>query len=231
MSSAKPMSSISSASSSTTVRMRRGGACRADVVERPRPGVPTTTSTPRSSDCSWRLDRLAAVDRDDRDRRARGRTCRSPRHLHRQLAGRHEHERGAGVDRAGRPRSSECSGQGEGGRLAGAGCRLADEVAAREQGGIVSPGPASAPRSRARSSVSSSSLRRPRAAKPSASSLVTCSVRAITAPLRRPVRRRSGRRPGECRRRSQRRRHVVAQRLADLGTAGMEAAAIRRVGR
>jgi hypothetical protein len=52
--SAKPMSSISSASSSTTVCTARGPS-----VPRPRwstgaAGVATTTSTPRSSALSWR---------------------------------------------------------------------------------------------------------------------------------------------------------------------------------
>ena len=54
MSSAKPMSSISSASSSTTVRIPSTSSERRPRWSRTRPGVPTTTWTPRSSDCSCR---------------------------------------------------------------------------------------------------------------------------------------------------------------------------------
>ena len=80
MSSAKPMSSISSASSSTTTcSARRGAACRGAMWSSARPGVATTTSTPRSQ-------RAAAGGRSAGrrrsaapGRRARGRTGGSPR--------------------------------------------------------------------------------------------------------------------------------------------------------
>ena len=54
MSSAKPMSSISSASSSTTISRCDRSSVPRDRWSTARPGVATTTSTPRASSRSWR---------------------------------------------------------------------------------------------------------------------------------------------------------------------------------
>ena len=54
MSSVKPMSSISSASSRITVRIASSFSEPRPMWSMARPGVATTTWTPRSSNCSWR---------------------------------------------------------------------------------------------------------------------------------------------------------------------------------
>jgi hypothetical protein len=54
MSSAKPMSSISSASSSTTISTASRGRVPRLMWSIARPGVATTTCTPRLSTLSWR---------------------------------------------------------------------------------------------------------------------------------------------------------------------------------
>ncbi len=60
-------------------------------------------------------------------------------HLHRQLARRHEHERARRAATALRIAAQPMEQrQRERGRLAGAGRRLAEQVAAREQDGIAS---------------------------------------------------------------------------------------------
>ena len=131
MSSAKPMSSISSASSRTTVRMLGD-------VERPAPEVVEDAARRADDDVDAALerlqlaeDRLAAVHRDDLDARAArpylkiaSDTCIASSRVGTSTR----------AAAAGRPRpivERVQQRQGEGGRLAGAGRRLADEVAAR----------------------------------------------------------------------------------------------------
>ena len=131
MSSAKPMSSISSASSSTTSRTASSAQRAAvDVVDRPaRRGDDDVDAVAQRAELA--ADRLAAVDRQHPGAELAAVAVHRLGHLHGELAGRHEHE----GDRAGRRRSVDelQRRQGEGGRLAGAGGRLPEHVAAGEQ--------------------------------------------------------------------------------------------------
>ena len=134
MSSAKPMSSISSASSRITVRMApRLQRAAADVVERPaRRGHDDVHAAIERLQLP--VDRLAAVDRRDLHAEPAAVLEDGFADLHGQLAGRHEDERErhdlrGGVDhlqhRAGRtPRSCRCRllpGRAGHGRRAGGG--------------------------------------------------------------------------------------------------------------
>ncbi len=103
-----------------------------------RPGVATTTSTPRSSCLELTVDRLAAVDRDDLHAQVTAVLEDRLADLHRELTGRNEHERrrcGAAAARRLEPVEDR---QRERRGLAGAGRRLAEQVATGEQGGIAS---------------------------------------------------------------------------------------------
>ena len=131
MSSAKPMSSISSASSSTT---------SADVVEAQRAPLDVVDGPARRGDddvdavaegAELAADRLAAVDRQRPGRRARGRSGTSPRTPARRARGSGRARGRSG--RRGRAVDELQRGQGERRRLAGAGGRLPEDVAAGEQ--------------------------------------------------------------------------------------------------
>ena len=120
-------------------RARRPRARSRSRVPRPRwssarPGVATTTSTPRSQRAQLPADRLAAVDRQHPGPEVAAVPVHRLGHLHGQLAGRHEHERARRAPsppRVGRQPLQQR--QRERGRLAGAGRRLAEQVAALEQ--------------------------------------------------------------------------------------------------
>ena len=102
MSSAKPMSSISSASSSTTV-------IDAAEPQRAAPDVVERAARRRHDDvdaalerAQLRADRLAAVDRQDAHAEPAPVLVDRLGDLHRQLARRHEHERGGVAHRCAR---------------------------------------------------------------------------------------------------------------------------------
>ena len=146
------MSSISSASSSTTVST---SSSRIDLRSRwstARPGVATMTSTPRASAMQLRRDRLAAVDGYDPRPDLAAVLVGRLGDLHRELAGRRQHQRpGPGPAIAVTWRAPTLDGasrgpilvhpgrealeqrQGERGGLAGAGRRLGEQVAAGEE--------------------------------------------------------------------------------------------------
>ena len=201
MSSAKPMSSISSASSSTTVRMP-------STSSEPRPRWSRTPSRRADDDVDAAFerlqlaeDRLAAVDRDDLDAELAAVLEDRLGHLHRQLACRHEDEGRGGRGGRGRGRASAAPA----GRTRRS-CRCRSPPgrrgrALRAGAGSSRAGPASAPRSRARSASSSSSGRSPRAAKPSSADAVVSHRCCLSRRRRRAARRRSDMRRGACRRR------------------------------
>ena len=135
----KPRSSISSASSSTTVRAcdRSRWPCLARSMRRP--GVPTTTSTPVLQGLDLGLVGAAAVDGEHPDAALAARALEVARDLHGELTRRGDGEglRLAGTGErlegllAGRhdaveDRHAEAEG------LAGAGLGLADDVVAAE---------------------------------------------------------------------------------------------------
>ena len=93
MSGRKPMSSMRSASSRTTISSSFSSSVRRLMWSSTRPGVPTITSAPRRSFSIWLANRLAAVD---------GHAVQSPAvrefdhfaaHLHGQFAGGNENQR------------------------------------------------------------------------------------------------------------------------------------------
>ena len=133
MSSAKPMSSISSASSSTTtarrVELQRSAR---EVVERP--------ARRRDDDVDALLegpqlaaDRLAAVDRQHPRPEPAAVAVDRLGHLHRQLARGHQDQRARHRRARPSPRDPLQQRQGERGGLAGAGRRLAEQVPALEE--------------------------------------------------------------------------------------------------
>ena len=127
MSSAKPMSSISSASSSTTVARPPSRSVPRAMWSRARPGVATTTSTPRVQGPQLPADRLPAVDRQHPGAQVLAVAVDRLGHLHRQLPGRHQHQRHRVARRRGRRHPLQ-QRQRERGRLARAGGRLAEQV-------------------------------------------------------------------------------------------------------
>ena len=95
-----------------------------------RPGVPTTIWTPRCKTAELPLVRLAAVDRQRLDVLVAAVLVQRLGDLDRQLARRGQDQR---LDRALLGIDGLDDRQPEGGRLAGAGLRLGDHVAAGEQ--------------------------------------------------------------------------------------------------
>ena len=145
------MSSISSASSrmtTWTASKRRLPRLRWSTA---RPGVATTTSTPRAQAAQLLADRLAAVDRQDPGAELAAVLAEGLGDLHRELAGRDEDERGRGAWR--RPARWGCAGGSAARTRRSCRCRSAPRRGGRgRRGAAGSPraGSASAPRSRAR---------------------------------------------------------------------------------
>ena len=151
-SSRKPRSSISSASSSTTMASAETSSARRSIWSRKRPGVPTTIWTPA---CKARRSRCASMP-PTQAQCARRRVAIEPGqlalHLQRQFARRRDDQR---ERRAGRRQRRGLAEQrlrhrdaiGDG--LARAGLGRNQEIAARGlRGGRRRPEPASAPDSR-----------------------------------------------------------------------------------
>ena len=169
-SSAKPMLSISSASSSTRKRSSVRSRVPLSRWSMIRPGVPTTTWTPRRSARELDAVPLAAVDGQDLDARAVWAAYFS-KASHTWSA---SSRVGCEDERLGRLlRSVEPveDGQREGGGLAGAGLGQPDHVVPGQQRRDgLRPGWPRAPRSRRRAGLSSTASPSPRSAKVGVSS-------------------------------------------------------------
>ena len=127
-SSAKPMLSISSASSSTRNRSSVRSSVPRSRWSMIRPGVPDHDVHAAAQGAELDAVPLAAVDREHvHARQVRGVPLERLAHLERQLAGRREHQRLRRLLAEVEPREDR---QRERGRLAGAGLREADDVAA-----------------------------------------------------------------------------------------------------
>ena len=87
------MSSISSASSSTTIRTSSSGSEPRPMWSTARPGVATTTCDAPVELLQLPVDRLSAVDRHDPHAEVSAVLEDRLADLHRQLAGRHQHQR------------------------------------------------------------------------------------------------------------------------------------------
>ena len=135
----KPRSSISSASSSTSTLTWERSRARRFIRSMSRPGVPTTTSTPRLQ----RVELVVVADAAVHGQHAGAAVLAGHRHvvgdLERELAGGRDDQglRLAGGGEVGvvgvvRGDGALQHGDAEGQRLAGAGARLADEVGAHE---------------------------------------------------------------------------------------------------
>ena len=123
------MSSIRSASSRTRQRTRSSRTSRRSTRSCSRPGVATRMCAPRAAfDCA--RDPRAAVDGRDAEIPPLGKQRELGRHLGRQLAGRHENERGRlAVGGLGALDDRQAEGEG----LARAGRRLRQDVEAGER--------------------------------------------------------------------------------------------------
>ena len=156
----KPRSSISSASSSTSTLMWLRSSAPRSARSSSRPGVPTTTSTPRAQGVQLVVVADAAVDGQHPGVAPGRRGGDVGADLAGQLAGRGDHQalRGAGLGQLGVVPLAGYDdplqqGDAEGQGLAGAGAGLADHVGAgqgdrdghrldRERGARCRPGPA-----------------------------------------------------------------------------------------
>ena len=123
----------------------RGAACLRLMWSSARPGVATTTSTPRFERADLDVHRRAAVDRHDAEARGLAVPVDRLGDLHRELARRHEHDaagpaprgavspRSAAASAARRPRSCRCRsppGRARRGRSAAAGSPRAGSASA-----------------------------------------------------------------------------------------------------
>ena len=129
----KPMSSMRSASSRTTQRVWSRRIERSAMRSVSRPGVATTTSTPRAMARTWALRETPPRTRSVVSLRAAGEGAEGGLDLHGELAGGGEDQRAAGLGRRAALEREELvqDRQGEGGGLAGAGLGDAEDVAAR----------------------------------------------------------------------------------------------------
>ena len=130
----KPMSSMRSASSSTTKRVWSSTIERSSIRSVSRPGVATTTSTPRAIAATWALRDMPPSTSSVESRAPPAKRAEARLDLHRELAGRREDQRAAGLRRRPLPELEELvqDRQREGRGLAGAGLGDAEDVAARE---------------------------------------------------------------------------------------------------
>ena len=124
---AKPIESISSASSSTSTRMPLGSSVCCRRWSSTRPGVPTTICAPASSASICLRHRGAAVDRDDLRPAVLAELLDFARHLQGELARRAERERLHGLDRG--TYEAVDDGQAERRGLSRARARLNDQAA------------------------------------------------------------------------------------------------------
>ena len=128
------MSSMRSASSSTTKRVWSSTSERSSIRSVSRPGVATTTSTPRAIARTWALRDMPPRTSRVESRAPPAKRAEARLDLHGELAGRREDQRAAGLRRRAAAELEQLvqDRQREGRGLAGAGLGDAEDVAARE---------------------------------------------------------------------------------------------------